>query len=58
MKLLIKLRSLFSPRNLREGLRIKISDCAKDNAKFLSVKRGVGEPDDDFLARLREEARY
>ena len=29
-----------------------------ERAKFLSVVQGVGESDDDFLARLREEARY
>ena len=29
-----------------------------ERAKFLSVIQGVGESDDDFLARLREEARY
>ena len=29
-----------------------------EKAKFLSVVQGVGESDDDFLARLREEARY
>ena len=29
-----------------------------ERAKFLSVIQGVGESEDDFLARLREEARY
>ena len=29
-----------------------------ERAKFLSFVQGVGESDDDFLARLREEARY
>ena len=29
-----------------------------ERAKFLSVIQGVGESGDDFLARLREEARY
>ena len=29
-----------------------------EKAKFQSVIQGVGESDDDFLARLREEARY
>ena len=29
-----------------------------ERAKFRSVIQGVGESDDDFLARLREEARY
>ena len=29
-----------------------------ERSKFLSVVQGVGESDDDFLARLREEARY
>ena len=28
-----------------------------ERAKFLSVVQGVGESDDDFLARLKEEAR-
>ena len=27
-------------------------------AKFLSVIQGVGESDDDLLARLREEVRH
>ena len=30
----------------------------EENAKFLSVVKGVGESDDNFLARLREEARF
>ena len=29
-----------------------------ERAKFLSVIQGVGESNDDFLARHREEARY
>ena len=29
-----------------------------EKAKFLSIVQSVGEPDDNFLARLREEARY
>ena len=29
-----------------------------EKAKFLSVIHGVGESDDNFLARPREEARY
>ena len=29
-----------------------------EKAKFLPIVQGVGESDDDFLARLREEARY
>ena len=29
-----------------------------ERAKFLSVIQGVGESNDDFLARLRDEARY
>ena len=29
-----------------------------EKAKFLSLKQGVGESDDDFVALLREEARY
>ena len=29
-----------------------------EKSKFLSVIQGVGESDDDFLPRLREEARY
>ena len=29
-----------------------------ERAKFLSAVQAVGESDDDFLARLREKARY
>ena len=65
---IIKLRSLMSPRNLidtpykdiRLAIQIYISKerVTAERAKFLSVIQGVGESDDDFLARLREEARY
>ena len=67
---IIKLRSLMSPRNLidtpykviRLGIQNYISPNVRvvtaERAKFLSVIQGVGESDDDFLARLREKARY
>ena len=67
---IIKLRSLMSPRNLIDTpykeirLMIPIYNSPKkivvtaERAKFLSVIQGVGESDDDFLARLRAEARY
>ena len=29
-----------------------------ERAKFLSIIQGVGESDEDFLARLRDETRY
>ena len=67
---IIKLRSLMSPRNLidtpykdnRLAMQNYISPKERvvtaERAKFLSVIQGVGESDDDFLKRLREEARY
>ena len=67
---IIKLRSLMSPRNLIDtpykDIRLAIQNyispkervVTAERAKFLSVIQGVGETDDDFLARLREEARY
>ena len=67
---IIKLRSLISPRNLIDtpykDIRLasqnyispKEREVTAERAKFLSVIQGVGESDDDFLARLREEARY
>ena len=67
---IIKLRSLMSPRNLIDNpykdIRLAIQNyispkervVTAERAKFLSVIQGVGESDDDFLARLREEARY
>ena len=59
-----------SPRNLIDipykDIRLAIQNyispkervVTAERANFLSVKQGVGESDDDFLARLREEARY
>ena len=66
---IIKLRSLMSPRNLIDtpykDIRLAIQNyiskervVTAERAKFLSVIQGVGESDDDFLARLREETRY
>ena len=67
---IIKLRSLISPRNLidapHKDIRLAIQNyisprervVTAERAKFLSVIQGVGESDDDFLARIREEARY
>ena len=67
---IIKLRSLISPRNLRDtpykDIRLTIPNyispkervVTAERAKFLSVLQGVGESDNDFLARLRDEARY
>ena len=67
---IIKLRSLMSPRNLIDtpykDIRLAIQNyispkervVTAERAKFLSVIQGVGESHDDFLARLREEARY
>ena len=67
---IIKLRSLNSLRNLIDtpykDIRLAIQSyispkervVTAERAKLLSVIRGVGEPDDDVLARLREEARY
>ena len=67
---IIKLRSLMSPRNLidtpHNDIRLAIQKCfspkervvTAEKAKSLSVIQCVGESDDDFLARLREEARH
>ena len=67
---IIKLSSLRSPRNLIDtpykDIRLanqnyispKERVVTAEGAKFLSVVQGVGESDDDFLARIREEARY
>ena len=67
---IIKLRRLMSPRNLIDtpykDIRLAIQNCISpkervvtaERAKFLSAIQGVGESDDNFLARLREEARY
>ena len=65
-----KLRSLMSPKKLLDNplkeIRLAMQNyispkervVTAERAKFLSVVQGVGESDDDFLARLREEARY
>ena len=65
-----KLRSLMAPRSLidtsykdiRLAIQIYIAPKERvvtaERAKFLSVIQGVGESDYDFLAGLREEARY
>ena len=62
----IKLKILISPRNLIDtpykDIRLAIQNCISpkervvttDRDKFLSVLKGVGDSDDDFLARLRE----
>ena len=67
---LLKLRSLMSPKKLLDTpfkeIRLAIQNyilhkervVTAERAKFLSVVQSVGESDDDFLARLREEARY
>ena len=67
---IIKLRSLMSPRilidspykDIKLALKNYISPKERivtaERAKFLSVIQGVAESDDDYLARLREEARY
>ena len=67
---LFKLRSLMSPKKLldtpfkeiRQAIKTIFSPKERvetaEKAKFLSVVQGVVESDDDFLARLREEARY
>ena len=65
-----KLRSLMSPRNLIDtpykDIRLAIQNyisrkarvVTEERAKIMSVIQGVGESDDNFLARVREEARY
>ena len=67
---LLKLRSLMRPKKLLDTpfkeIRLSIQNyispkervVTAEKAKILSVVQGVGESDDDFLARLREEARY
>ena len=67
---LLKLRNLMSPKKLLDTffneIRLAIQNCISpkerlvtaERAKFLSIVLGVGESDDHFLARLREEARY
>ena len=66
---IIKLRSLISPRNIintsYKDIRLAIQNyispkervVTAETAKILFVIQGVGESDDDFLARLREETR-
>ena len=65
-----KLRSLMSHKKLLDTpfkeIRQAIQNYSSpkerveraEKANFLSVVQGVGESDDDFLERLREEARY
>ena len=65
---IVKLRSLMSPRNLidtptktsnwRSYKSPKERVVTAERAKFLPIIQGVGESDDDFLSRLREEERY
>ena len=67
---IIKLRSLMSARNWTDtpykDIRLKIQNyispqerlVTAEKTKFLSVIQGVGEYEDNFLARLREEACY
>ena len=67
---IIKLRSLMSPRNLIDtpykDINLVIQNhvsplervVTTEKLKFLSVVHSVGESDNDFLARLREGARY
>ena len=67
---LLKLRSLMSPKKLletpfkeiRQAIQNYISPKVRvetaEKARFLSIVQGIGESDDDFLALLREEARY
>ena len=67
---IIKLRSLMSPKNLIDtpykDIRLAIQSylspkdrvVTAERAKILSAIQGVGESDNKFLARLREEARY
>ena len=49
-------------KEIRQAIQNYISPKERvetaERAKFQSVVQGVGESDDDFLARLREEARY
>ena len=67
---IIKVRSLINRQNLidtaykdiRLAIQNNISPKEKvvtaERAKLLSVIQGAGEPDDNFLARLREDVRY
>ena len=67
---IIQLRSLISPRNVKDipykDIRLAIQNyispkervVTAERAKFLSLIQGVVELDDDFLAPVREEARY
>ena len=67
---LLKLRSLMSPKKLLDTpfkeIRLAIQNYISpkervvtvERAKFLSIVQGIGESGDDFLARLREEARH
>ena len=67
---IIKHRNLFSPRNLIEtpfkDIRLAIQNyispkervVTAERAKFLPVIQDVGESDDEFLAGVREKARY
>ena len=49
-------------KEIRQAIQNYISPKERletaERAKFLSVVQGVGESDDNFLARLREVARY
>ena len=49
-------------KEIRQAIQNYISpkerEKTAERAKFLSVVQGVGESDDNFPARLREEARY
>ena len=66
----IKIRSLISPRilidipykDIRLAFQNYISPKKRvvmaEMVKFMSVLQNKGESDDDFLIRLREEARY
>ena len=67
---IIKLRSLMSPKifidtpykDIRLAIQNYVSPKERvvtaERAKFRSVIQGVGDSHNDFLARLREEARY
>ena len=68
--LILKFRCLISPRNLtntpHKDIKLANQNCISlkervvmaKRAKFLSAIQGVGKSDCDFLARLREKARY
>ena len=67
---IIKLRSIISPKILigtpYKDIRLAIQNyispkkrvVTAERAKFMSVIQGVGESDDNFLERRRDEARY